>query len=436
MKRQLTRTLAIVSVTAAAMSSLAACGSDTSRESASGNGTITLTMWHGFTGSDGPALQKVIDDFNASQSEVKIDAKVYPWDSLYDKFLTSLTSDSAPQIVAMSNARLAQYAAKNALQPTTGFYESDKYMDTSVLADSAVNASKYDGTNYGVPLNIGPIMMYWNKDLFQAAGLDPESPPTTWDEFAKMAKKLTIDKNDDGKPEQYAISIGDHETVPIYPSFLVQGGGGLVSENGKTSLLDNKKTLDAAKYWVDLVRNENITPLGMSGADADQLFQSGKAAIELNGPWLTTGLTDAGLNFGVAMPFQKNGSSKTTVMTDSVSFAVPKTDNDQERDAAYKFFAYWNSIEGQTTWANGSGFPPVRSDIPAENLSNQYTSIFGAKDVLDSMVMYMPGVPVNQEIDSDIFTPTMQKALNGEGTVDDLFATASKQIQDAIDGVN
>lgn len=411
----------------------AACGS-TNATSKDANGTVTLTMWHGFTGSDGPALEQVIKDFNSSQKEVKIVSKVYPWDSLYDKFLTSVTSNSAPQIVAMSNSRLSQYAAKKALQPTDDFYKDTKYMDTNVLAKSAVNASVYDGTNYGVPLNIGPIMLYWNKDLFEKAGLDPEKPPTTWDEFAEYAKKLTVDDNGDGKPEQYAIAIGDHETVPIYPSFLVQAGGGIVSKDGKKSILDNKKTLSAAKYWVDLVKSENITPLAMSGADADQLFQSGKAAMELNGPWLTTGLTEAKLNFGVGLPFKDKESSPQTVMTDSVSYAIPRTDTEEEKAAAYKFFAYWNSKEGQVTWANNSGFPPVRDDIDAGKLTNKYTPIFGSSEVLKSMVMYMPGVPVNQHIDQDIFIPALQKALSGSGDVDDLFGQASKDIQSALDG--
>lgn len=411
------------------------CGTKSNATTKDSNGAITLTMWHGFTGSDGPALEKVIDDFNASQEDVKVSSKVYPWDSLYDKFLTSVTSNSAPQIVAMSDSRLAQYAAKKALQPTTDFYKDKTYMDTSVLAQSAIEASEYNGINYGAPLNIGPILLYWNKDLFTKAGLDPEKPPTTWDEFAEAAKKLTVDENHDGKPEQYAIAIGDHETVPIYPSFLAQAGGGLVSKDGKKSILNDGKTLSAAKYWVDLVKTENITPLAMSGADADQLFQSGKAAMELNGPWLTNGLTEAKLNFGVGMPFKDKDSSKQIVMTDAVSFAVPRTDNDEQRAAAYKFFAYWNSKQGQTTWANNSGFPPDRADIDASDLTNKYTQIFGDAKVLDSMVMYMPGVPVNQQIDKDIFIPALQKALNGESTVDDLFGKASTDIQSALDEV-
>ena len=433
------RSLAMTATLAAAALALTACGGGGGASSGGDNassgegGALTLTMWHGFTGSDGPALQKVIDDFNASQDEVTINAEVFPWDSLYQKFLTSVTSGSSPDIVAMSTSNLAQYAAKGVLTPTTDFYADSTYMDTAPLASGAISASEYDGVNYGVPLDIGPIMLYWNKDLFTAAGLDPEKPPTTWDEFAEDAQKLTIDENSDGKPEQYAISIGETNTVPIYPALFAENGGGVVSADGKTSLLDSQETLEAADFWIPKVVNDHITPIGMTGEDADQLFSSGKAAMEMNGPWLTTGLTDAGLNFGVTVPFKASADADLSVMTDAVSWTVPKTTSDEKRVAAYKFFAYWNSVEGQTTWANGSGFPPVRSDVPEGDLTNEYTKIFGSSEVLDAVSMFMTGVADNKEINEQIFIPALQKATSGSGEVDELFTEASAQIQSTLD---
>jgi multiple sugar transport system substrate-binding protein len=120
-------------------------------------------------------------------------------------------------------------------------------------------------------------------------------------------------------------------------------------------------------------------------------------------------------------------------MTDAVSWTVPKTTSDEEKAAAYTFFAYWNSVEGQTTWANGSGFPPVRSDIPEGDLTNEYTKAFGSSEVLNAITMYMTGVPANQEINNDIFTPALQNATSGSGDVDQLFMDASAQIQSKLD---
>ncbi|WP_448059233.1 ABC transporter substrate-binding protein [Cellulomonas hominis] len=405
--------------------------SDDDAPAATDGGPTTLVLWHGLTGPDGPAVQQIVDDFNASQDDIVVEPNVMPWDVLYQKLLTSLTSPDGPQIVAMSASNLPQYAAKGALAPLDGFYADDTYMDTSVLAPAAIEASVFDGVNYGVPLNISTMMLYWNKDMFAAAGLDPEQPPTTWDEFAEMAKSLTVDENNDGKPEQYAIALADHETVAMYQPLLWNNGGGVVSDDGTTSIVDSPESLAALQYWVDLVRDQKVSPIGLAGADADKLFQTGKAAMEIVGPWMTTGFDEAGLNYGLARPFA--GPTGQDTLADVVTFGVNAQASAAQQDAAQTFFAYWNSVESQTTWADGSGFPPTRTDIPADSLANPYSAKFGAPELLNNSKVYLAGVPNAATITDSIFYPALQRVLNGDGDLTEVFTQASKDIQAAIE---
>jgi len=391
----------------------------------------TLVLWHGMTGPDAPAVQQIIDDFNASQEDIVVQPNPMPWDVLYQKLLTSLTSPDGPQIVAMSASNLPQYAAKGALAPLDGFYADDTYMDTSAIAPAAMDASVFDGVNYGVPLNISTAMLYWNKDLFTAAGLDPEQPPATWDEFAEMAQALTVDENGDGKPEQYAIALADNATVPMYQPLLWNNGGGVVSDDGTTAILDTPESLEALQYWVDLVRNEKVSPIGLAGADADKLFQTGKAAMEIVGPWMTAGFDEAGLNYGLARPFA--GPTDQYTLADVVTFTVNAQATDEQMAAAQTFFAYWNSVEGQTTWADGSGFPPTRTDIAAGDLANPYSAMFGDPELLNNSKVYLAGVPNAATITDTIFYPALQRVLNGDGDATEVFTQASKDIQSAID---
>lgn len=415
---------------AAALVGVAACGGGAT----DADGPVTLTMWHGLTGPDGPAFQEVVDAFNESQDEITIEAEALPWDSLYQQFLTASTSGDGPEIVAMSASRLSQYAEQGVLGETDAFYADDTYMDTSVLAEGAVQASVYDGVNYGVPLNLGPVLMYWNKSLFEAARLDPEAPPTTWDEFEAMIPALRVDENSDGTPEQYPLAMGDHSTVPVFPAFLWNGGGGVVSDDGSTALLADPATLAAAEYWVDLVRDEQITSVGMSGADSDQLFQAELAAITINGPWMTAGLTEAGLDYGVTVPFA--GPEGQSILGDVVSMTIAQRLDETERDAAFQFFAYWESVESQTTWANGSGFPAIRTDMPEGAVTNEWAAVFGAPEILENVRPYLTGVPNSGEINEDIFTPALQSALNGTGEVADLFPAANERIQAILDAAS
>lgn len=420
---------AAVSAFALALSGCAGQGSGGGDETTS-EGKIVLDFWNGFTGPDGPALEQVIDDFNASQDEIEVKANIMPWDTLYQKVLTSVAGNDGPDIIAMSASRIPQFADEGLFMPVDDFYE-DAANETDAITPAAVEASMYDGANYGVPVNYAPMMMYYNKDLFTAAGLDPEAPPTTWDEFAAMVPQLTVDENGDGKPEQYAIALADHETVPIFPSLLWGTGGGIVSEDGTTSELDSPESLEALEFWIDLVRNQQASPVGLSGADADKLFQTGKAAIEIVGPWMTTGFEEAGLNFGLAKPFA--GPSSDAILADVVSMGLPSNASDEVKQAAYEFFAYWNSPEGQITWANGSGFPPTRADVADQITESPYPAIFGAPDVAESSRVLLPGIAAGGPIIETIFNPSVQRALNGEGTVQEIFTDASAQVQAELD---
>lgn len=399
--------------------------------SESDDGPVTLQFWHGMTGPDGPAVQQVIDDFNNSQDDIVIEPNIMPWDQLYQKLLTSLTTEDGPQIIAMDASRIPQYAATGALATTDDYFSDSTYMDTSVLPEAAVEASKFGEDNFGIPFNLAPMMLYYNKDLFEAAGLDPDKPPADWDEFAEMASKLTVDENGDGKPEQYAIALADHETVPMYQPFLWNNGGGVVSEDGTTSLLDDPATLEALDFWVTQVRDNKVSPVGLAGADADKLFQTGKAAMEVVGPWMTTGFTEAGINFGLA-PAPAGPKGEDTLMN-VVSFTLNGTISDGDREAAYEFFTYWNSVESQVTWADGSGFPPTRTDVPAEDLANESSAIFGDPKVLEQTRVYLAGVPNSGTITDDIFYPALQRVLNGQGELEEVFGAASEEVQAQID---
>lgn len=437
---RITRWVGAVAVGALALSSVACAGqgtpapeqTGTAAQPDSGTGEpITLQFWHGMTGPDGPAVQQVIDDFNASQSDIVIQPNVMPWDQLYQKVLTSVTSADGPQIIAMDASRVPQYAATGALATTDDYFAGTTYMDTSVLPKAAVDASKFRGANYGIPFNLAPMMLYYNKDLFKAAGLDPEKPPTTWDEFAEMAGKLTVDSDGDGKPEQYAIALADHETVPMYQPFMWNNGGGVVSADATTSIVAEPASIEALEFWTKQVREKKVSPIGLSGADADKLFQTGKAAMEIVGPWMTNGFNEAGINFGLARPFA--GPVAQDTLMNVVTFTLNAKNTDEQRQAAYTFFTYWNSVESQITWADGSGFPPTRTDVPADKLQNEYSAIFGQKELLENSQVLLAGVPNAGTITDDIFYPALQKVLNGKGSVQEVFTAASKDIQAQID---
>jgi ABC-type glycerol-3-phosphate transport system substrate-binding protein len=427
----LRRAMAVLGV--AGMLVLAGCGGrgqDSGGEGDAASGPVTLKFWNGFTGPDRPAVEEIVKRFNDSQEQITIQMEIMPWDVFFQKLLPSLSSGTGPDIAAMDTAQVPQYAVKKALKPLDDYYtqpgtEADK------LVPAAVEGATFEGVKYSVPMNFTTLLLYWNKDMFKEAGLDPEQPPANWQQFADYAKKLTKDTNGDGKPEQYGLAIADHATIAMWPILFWQGGGGVVSEDGKTATLGDPATIEAANYWVELVRNDKIAPIGLGGADADKLFQSKKAAMEIVGPWMTTGFKDAGIDFGLAMP--PAGPKEDVTLGTSVGFTVSAKADQRKQQAAYEFFKFWNSKESQVYWSVNSGFPPNRTDIAASELSeNPYVAAFG--EPADKSRFYLANVQEFQKVNMTIFEPTLQRVLNGKATVAEAFPKADAEIQAVLDG--
>ena len=382
---------------------------------ASGEPT-TVTFWNGFTGPDRPVLEQLVEEFNESQDAVTIEMEISPWDQFFQRLLPSLASDEGPDLVAMDTAQLPQYVARGAFRPLDDYYE-DPSTESDALVQAAVDATKWDGVAYGVPMNFTTLLLYWNKDLFEAAGLDPETPPATGSEFADAAVQLTGDG-------QYGLAIADNNTVPMWPILLWGNGGGVVSDDGTTSLLDAPETIEALEYWGGLVRDEGISPIGLAGADADNLFQTGRAAMEIVGPWMTTGFTEAGLNFGVAPP--PAGPAGPVTLGTSVAFAINASPTTPPPRRPRSSSSSGTRTDSQITWALGSGFPPNRTDIPADALQeNPYTVDFGAP--ADIAKFYLTNVQNFTEVNTNIFEATLQRFLNGEGSAEELFRQPHKK---------
>lgn len=421
--------LAVGLTAALVLTGCAGRGQSSDDDSAKSGEKVTISFWNGFTGPDRAAVEGIVKQYNESQNRVTVNMEISPWDVFFQKLLPSIGSGKGPDLMGMDSAQLPQYASRGVLRELGSYYEDSKN-ESDALIKTAVDATKWQDKHYGVPMNFTTLLLYWNKSMFSAAGLDPNTPPKTWDEFEAAAKKLTKDTNGDGKPEQYGLALADHATIAMWPILLWGNGGGVVSDDGKTSLLGDPKTIEAMQRWGDLVRNQHISPIGLGGADADKLFQTKKAAMEIVGPWMTTGFKEAGIDFGLAPP--PAGPAGPVTLGTSVSFAVNAKTSDAKAQAAQDFIKFWNTKESQKYWALNSGFPPNRTDIPGEDLKeNPYVVAFG--EHADTAKFYLANVKEFTKVNDTIFTPALQKVLNGKGSAQDLFTKASQDLQKVLD---
>jgi multiple sugar transport system substrate-binding protein len=378
-----------------------------------------LTFWNGFTGPDRPTIEALTKQWSDAHPDSPINMDIEPWDSLMQKLLTSMASGSGPDIVAFDFSYLPKFADSGYIMDLTDNVKAGGGLDPAVWSDGLKSVLQYKGKYFAAPMNFATLMMYYNKDVFQAAGIS--APPKTWDDWIADIKKTTKT----GADAQYGLLIPDHQTVPNWP-ILLWGNGSDIIKDGKANLAD-PKAVDALKTWSDLVINDKITPVGLTGADADKLFQSGKAAMEITGPWMTNGFTAAKLNYDVA-PIP-TGPGGPVTLADSVVLVINKATKSPQ--AALDFVKMWNSKAAQLKIANETGFPPLRTDLAGSpDLTNSWAAKFST--VVPVSRFNLAGQPNFAQIDGDVFTPMIQAITLGKATAQDAATAANGQLDDLL----
>lgn len=377
----------------------------------------TITFWNGFTGSDRPSYEAIVKNFNDTSKTTEVKMEIMPWDSLYQKLTTALATGQGPDTFACNTERIGTYAKPGAIVPIDDLYSGG--LDSNVIPKGLMDNLKYEGKIYGAPMNLATLLLYYNKDLFKAAGLDPEKAPANWSELQDYAVKLT--KESGGKVDQYGFGIATKETIPMWPVLIWGNGGDFIDLSTKKSVINSPQTIEAVQIWSDLIKNKHISPPVLTGAEVDKLFESQKLGMYMCGPWAVAGFKNAGINFGVAAV--PAGPSKAVTLGTSVSAYLTK--DSKHKEEVYEFFKFWNSKESQINLSLGSGFPPTRTDLTddAKLKENPYVSAFAAASPTSQF--YLQQLTNFGEIDSDVIVPAMESILLNKSSVKEALDKAA-----------
>ena len=420
-------TPAVSSGGAASPSASGGASASTTGATASSGEAVTLRFLAGFTGGDRPAYEALVEAFNESHPNIQVEMEIQPWDTIVQELPAGIATGSGPDLVTphFSEGSIFEYAKNGSILPLDDAYgEGEGKIEREAIPQAAVDAFTYQDQLWAAPANFATLLLYHNLDLLEAEGLD--GPPETMDELRDYAVKLTK-KAGGGDVSQYGLVLADHATIPMWPILIWAEGGEIVGDDG-CSALDDPATIEAVQKWADLVVNENVSPVGLTGADADNLFAAGQAAMEMNGPWATGVYTPAGINYDVAPIPSGEGGEVTLAST--VPIVVTK--NTEHPEAAFEFLAYWTSQEAQRSLALGSGFPPARTDMEedAELAEHDWVPKFAA--AAPNARVYLAGVEEFAQVDNDVFVPAIGRVTRGESAQDVLTEAAGQM--DAILG--
>jgi multiple sugar transport system substrate-binding protein len=359
-----------------------------------------ITFWNGFTGGDRPTLEALVKEYNETNDKnIQVNMDIMPWDSLYQKLSTTLAVGQGPDIVAMAPERMGAYAQSGAFMPLDDAWE-DGTIDADAVPEALKESLVYDGSYYGVPMDYATLLLFYNKDIFKEAGLDPESPPTTWDELEADAQQI-VDKTD-----KYGFTMALKDTTPMW-CIMVWGNGGDYIVDGKP-VLNSEENIETITRWAEDIRDKGFGPADLTGGDIDKLFQSQKLAMYFCGPWAATGFTADGINFGIAQA-PKGPKSQVTQGNGTGLYRTTSSAEDH-KEAVYDFFKWWNSKEAQTEWCVNTGFAPTRTDISLDSLSeNPFVGEFSKP--LNESKMYLQNLTNFADIDTQVIIPAFEKIL-------------------------
>jgi multiple sugar transport system substrate-binding protein len=375
---------------AAAAAALSACGGSDGGSSASGSGgkeytgpKVDLAMWTGFTGRDGDIMRKLIDRFNAEHANIAVAMSVNKWEEYYLKLPAAVSSGNGPDLGVMHVDQLATNAARNAIIPL------DDVANTLQLSENDFNpvvwkAGVYKDKRYGIPLDMHPLGFFYNKALMTKAGLDPEKPPQTKDDYAAALAELKAA----GIQGQW-MTPWPFTGIHAFQSLLWQHGGSLFNEDTTEAAYNSDAGIEALSWMVALVTDGHSAR--DVGQDADYLaLKNGKTAFNWNGPWQINDLKQTpGLEWGVA-PLPQIGTEKAA-WAGSHNFAVMQQRKpDQNKIDAAKVFINWLG-QRSLDWAAG-GQIPARKAVREEAGFAQYTEVSTLAKQVD-YVRFPPPVP-------------------------------------------
>ena len=378
----------------------------------------------------GGPLTKVIDGYAADFEKANPGVKVKPiyagnYDDARIKALAALKAGQPAQISVLFSIDVYELLEQDVIAPWDDVATSaaDKAWLQSFYPALMMNGT-YKGKVYGIPFQRSTIVLYWNKDAFKEAGLDPNKPPGTWDEMVQMGQKL-VKKDASGNVTRWGVEVpSTGYAYWMFQAFARQNGQDLMNRDGNQVNYANPDVIAALQFWRDLGAKHKVMPEGtVEWGTLRQAFTEGKTAMM----WHTTGnLTavkdNAKFPFGVAMlPMSKQRGSPTG----GGNFYLFKKTTPEERKAALAFVKFMTAPERAADWSMATGYVATSAAAYDTPKLKEYAASFPAAVVARDQFQY-----ATPEL-STFQTGRVRKALD-----DAIQAslTGQKQPADALKG--
>jgi multiple sugar transport system substrate-binding protein len=397
---------------------LAACGGGTDAPPGAGGGgggggefgegkeytgpNVSLAFWNGFTGGDGPFMRKLVDQFNAEHQNIKVSMNVLQWADFYPKVPTAVQSGNGPDVAIMHIDQLATNAARRVIIPVDDIATVLELAQDD-FAPSVWSAGVYKEQRYGLPLDVHPLLFYYNQKDLEKAGLS--EAPTDRAGFEAALKEM----KSAGVQNPFWVT----STWPahlMWWSLIYQFGGSPYSEDGSKAQFNSDAGVEALTWQVDNIQ-QGYSPKNVANDAQAVAFRQGKNALTWDGIWMMNEWAKVkSLDWGAA-PMPTIGDQQA-VWGSSHNFTVTsQAQKDPNKLQASKVFISWIS-DKSIEWAK-AGQIAARASV-RESPEFQALEVQNIAAQQLDYVKFPPAVPGIGEVTAPTFELAVNEAVLGK----------------------
>ena len=312
--------------------------------------TVDLAFWNGFTGGDGPLMRQMVEDFSAQQKNINVTMNTVEWEVYYQKVPAAVSSGKGPDVAIMHIDTVPTNAARQVILPLDDVANALELKEADFSPTVVWEAGIYEGNRYGIPLDVHPFGMFYNKDVMEQGGLDPNKPPQTRDEFMGALEQLK------GRGVQgFWVPTLPAGSTWTFMTMLWQYGGDLYNADATKATWNSQAGVDGLTWLVDVIE-QGYSPKNV-GEEAELVaFQNNENAFYWSGIWNINPLKEAGVNYG-AVPLPQIGSEKGA-WANSHNFVIPNK-RGQDPNKITDMEAIWAKVRetrdlAKKFWSSGA----------------------------------------------------------------------------------
>lgn len=367
-----------------------------------------------------PYWEEVISAFEEKNPNINVNLYIFEWTDGQAKIQEMIDQGNPPTLARVATRWVPQYMAAGLVEPVDE-YLTDEFR-AQFLPLFINEGAQYEGRTFGLPITVATRALYYNKTLFEKAGIS--SPPSNWEELREASKAVHA-----LEPDTYGFGLlgGNHIEVGSYYYYFLWGNGGdILTGDGTRPAFNGPEGLEALTYLTQMVE-EGLTqpdPTTSTRADLETAFVEGKVSMVITGPWLATRLAKEApdLEYGLAaIPYQ---TTPTTLSTQDTLILFKQAQN---KEAAWKFIEFLYADEYRLKYALTEGVLSEKIAVAEDPQFKENEAFAFFMENLDAG-RFEP-LNVKSENIAVVMRQYLQAAYRGEMTPEQALAEAAVQVQ-------